>query len=270
MAHNGGHAWPIGLAAIAFWLVTGCHQEPWTIECLSLSGPVHRDNAIAIADVLRSTPGVRTDEVYVRHDDDASTVYYGRYERRIDSRTGARKISDVLRADMKLIQTLVDDRGRRLFIGARMVPEPLPNVGPPEWNLTKADGEYTLQVAVFFRDENILDHKQVAVDYCAALRKKGYQAYYHHGDASSVVTVGLFGEDAVSEERSKVRYIQVPGEDGPETRSITVRGYSDEVLALQRKESFAYNLTNGNIWYTRQDGRRTPVQSALVRLPGRE
>ena len=49
-----------------------------------------------------------------------------------------------------MIKELVDDHGRRLLVGARMVPSPLPVEERPEWDLRNADGLYTLQIAAFF------------------------------------------------------------------------------------------------------------------------
>lgn len=228
---------------------TGLRGEPWTIECLRLSDAEHQASAEAIADVLRQTAGINGKGVSVRHETDSSTIYYGTYYRKIDRMRGTREIPAALQKDLGVIKELYDDRGRRIFLGARMVARPVPDVGPPEWNLENVQGVYSLQVAVFFATLKVPNYKKAAVDQAAALRKKSYQAYYHHGQSKSVVTVGVFGSDAV-----------VVDNEGR-------LGYSAEVHALQRKENFRYNMTNGAVWTASLDGQRAPVRSLLVRIP---
>ena len=238
-------------ANLAILACAGCQTmrgEPWTIECLELPGPDHQTHATAIADVLRGTDGIDPEKVRVRHADDGSRVYYGRYLRRIDRLRGIRDIPEALRRDLEMIKELYDDRGRRIFLGARMVPMPIEDKGPPEWNLENVEGEYTLQVAVFFAAPEVPDFKQAAVSCARELRASGYEAYYHHGRSKSIVTVGVFGPGAV-------------------VRRGNVIDYSDEVRALQRQENFAYNLTNGAVWTASVDGEQAPVRSLLVRIP---
>jgi len=238
----------VGLALLGTGGCRSMSGEPWTIECLELSGPDHQAHARAIADVLRRTAGIDSRQVKVRQDEGTSAIYYGRYHRNIDRLRGVREIPPDLKRDLELIKELSDDQGRRLFLAARMVPEPVPDKGPESWNLEKADGEYTLQVAVFFPAPEVSDFKQAAVDFAAELRRRGYPAYYHHGESKSVVTVGSWGSEAVVERGGRV-------------------GYSDEVRELQQKETFAYNLTNGAIWTASVDGEKAPVRSLLVKIP---
>jgi len=247
MARAGG----ISFVLLLVMLIGGCrsmHGEGWTIECIELGGPDHRTNAGAVADALRMTPGVDPEEVSVRATHGTSAVLYGRYLRKIDRLRGTREIPDDLKRDLKMIKELTDEHGRRLFLAARMVPEPIADKGPDHWNLENASGEYTLQVAVFFPSPQVDDFKQAAVDYVAELRRKGYEAFYHHGESKSVVTVGVFGPDAVVTSGGRV-------------------GYSAQVRELQRKESFAYNVTNGAIWTAKVGGEEAPVRSLLVRIP---
>lgn len=258
------------LVACAAAAITGCASEPWTIECLTLSGSTHRQTAVAVADVLRNTPGVLPANVYILHDQQDSSIYHGTYQRRINRRTGQRPVPEELRADLAMLKELADDQGRHLFIGATMVIEPLPDVGRPEWNLLNVEGEYTLQVAAFFRDHDLHNFKQAAAEYCASLRNKGYPAYYHHGESISVVTIGVFGHEALDEQSSTVRFVQVPADGGMETKRIVLKGYSHAVKKLRQKEAFAFNLNNGRIWNSIQNGKKLPVQSALVKIPKRE
>ena len=233
--------------------IAGCRGpggEPWTIECLELQGPGSRDAALAIADVLRQTEGIDGHGVHVRHDDESTRIYYGKYDRRIDRIRGLREIPEDLKTDLALVKELYDDRGRRIFLGARMVPQPVDDAGPREWDLQNVDGVYSLQVAVFFATTRVPDYKQAAADYVSALRKKGYQAYYHHGQSKSVVTVGVFGPEAVINRQGQL-------------------DYSNQVRELQRKEDFAYNLNNGAVWKAIVDGHEAQVRSLLVRIPPR-
>ncbi len=246
----------LGVIASLGWTVVllplvGCQRgEPWTIECIQLSGPQHRESAAAIADVLRKTEGVDAADIAAVHDESSSTIYYGTYHRDINPESGSRQIPEALKYDLNAIKGLVDDQGRRLFLAARMVPKPLPDVGHSEWNLENVDGEYSLQVAVFFPSPEIRDRKKAAVDYVAKLRKKHYDAFYHHGPSASIVTVGVFGRNAVRERGGRL-------------------DYGDEVRALQRKENFVYNLTNGAVWNATIDGERSVVRSLLVKIPKR-
>ncbi|MCH8878553.1 MAG: hypothetical protein IID34_01565, partial [Planctomycetes bacterium] len=224
--------------------------EPWTIECLILRDPDRRASAETIADVLRRTAGIRSDDVRVGHQGDVSTVWYSTYYRRIDRRAGTREIPDALRQDLTMIKELVDDHGRRLLVGARMVPSPLPVEERPEWDLRNADGRYTLQVAAFFTAPEVSNHKMAAVQYVEQLRKEGYEAYYHLGEAKSVVTIGAFGSEALVNRGGHL-------------------GYSERVRALQREGHFAYNLTNGRIWHQVVGANKAPVGSRLVAIPNR-
>lgn len=225
--------------------------EPWTIECLSLRNPGHEQNTEAIAKVLRSADGIRGANVTVFHDAEESRILYGKYYRNIDRERGIREIPTSLRSDLAMIKNLYDDRGRRMFIGARMIRQPVPDVGPPEWNLDNADGVFSLQVAVFEPSAKFENHKQAAADYASQLRSLGHEAYYHHGEATSEVMVGAFGADAVTIQNKRT-------------------AYSPEVRRLQQIDIFKYNLVNGQIWHLIDGGRKVPVPSQLVPIPRRD
>lgn len=242
-------------AALGALFLTGCQPamrgEPWTIECLALRGRERSRNAETVAEVFRQADGIDGKRVFVRHTDDASTIYYGRYFRRIDRDRGKRDVPRELVNDLNLVREMGDDRGRRIFLAARMIREPMADVGPPDWNLANTDGVYTLQVAAFEPTPEQPNFKRAAVEHARLLRENGYEAYYHHGLATSEVTLGVFGADAVINRDGKI-------------------DYSSEVRVLQRKEQFRYNLTNGAIWYAIVDGQKAPVRSLLVRIPQRE
>jgi len=229
----------------------GGKGAPWTIQCLELSGPYRVQNAEQVAETLRRTPDIRPKDVFVRDESDGyARLYYGRYYRRTDPKTGKRPVPAAMRKDLDLLKQLVDSSGRPYFLRALPVREPTPDVGNPDWALSRARGVYTLQVAAFEPTDDFVEYKQAAAEFCALLREKGYEAYYRHSSAGSVVTVGVFGSDAV-----------VTAADG---RTY----YSPQVLALQREELLKYNLVNGGIYKVRNaDGVFIPMPSRLVRIP---
>ena len=206
--------------------------------------------------------------------DGFARLYYGTYYRRTDPKTGKRPIPPQMRKDLDFLKQLVDQAGHPYFLGALPVRMPTPDVGNPEWALARAQGVYTLQVAVFEPVDDFFEYKQAAAEFCAWLRKKGYEAYYYHGRAGSVVTVGSFGHDAVvtgaggAPQQSSYAMGKVLGSKAVVTETDGSTNYSAEVLALQRDELLKYNLVNGAIYKIRNNqGVLVPVPSRLVRIP---
>jgi hypothetical protein len=218
---------------------------------LELSGPYRAQHAEQFAETLKRTPGIRPKDVFVRDESDGyARLYYGTYYRRTDPKTGKRPIPEQMRKDLDFLKQLVDATGRPYFLGALPVRMPTPDVGDPQWALSSVQGMYTLQVAAFEPTDNFAEYKQAAAEFCALLREKGHQAFYHHGKTGSEVTVGAFGPNAV-----------VTAADG---RTY----YSADVLALQRDELLKYNLVNGGIYKIRNnEGVLVPVPSLLVKIP---
>lgn len=230
---------------------------PWTILCLEMKGEFARDHIETIARTLRETRGISRDEVVVSHDEDGtSRLYHGRYLRRMEGKTRKRSIPKRMASDLKLIKELGAGPGQYLFIGATMVPYPIPDVGNPDWALASVDAAatYSLQVAVFEPTDEMWDFKCTAARYCEMLRDRGFEAYYHHSRASSVVTVGLFGEEAVINQPQGLPR------------------YSHAVRALQRQdELMRYNRLNGAAYRARDDaGQMSLVPSRLVHIPRSE
>lgn len=237
----------------------GSKGAPWTIFCLELQGEARHANIEQIADTLRNTPGIRSKDVFIRDDEDGFVrLYYGTYYRKTDPKSGKQSTPKQLTEDMKLIKQL-GAGGQLFFLRALTVRMPTSNVGDPRWRLSDAPGLYSLQVGVFEPTDEFLEFKQAAADYCKLLRERGYEAYYHHTDAASMVTVGSFGEEAL-----------IPQQGKPPI-------YSPKVTALQNAdELLKYNLLNGSIYrasLTISDGARSEkarVPSQLVYIPGRE
>ena len=245
------------VAGLLLVVSTGCQTTakgtPWTIMCTELNGP-HAEQLVSdMADSLRRTPGIRPDEVhYLRGTDGSVCLYYGTYHRRANPETGKRTMPRQLVRDLELIKSLGSGDRQYFFRQAMIMRQPFPNVGNPAWDLADAVGRYTLQVAVFEPTDDVPNYKQAAAEYCAELRRQGLPAYYHHGSACSMVTVGLFGEHAILRRGGQPTY-------------------SAEVLALQRNPLCQYNLLNGSPYRPIVGGQAlAPVPSQLVLLPGQE
>jgi hypothetical protein len=229
----------------------GSKGAPWTIQCLEVQGQARMRQIEPFAESLRRTTGIRPKDVFVRDESDGfARLYYGTYYRRTDPKTRKRSTPPQLQTDMELIKQLSSESGQRYFLQALAVRMPMPNVGNPQWVLSRATGVYSLQVAVFEPNDDFWEHKQAAAEYCEFLRKKGHEAYYHHASASSMVTVGSFGSEAV---------VNMPQ---------GLPKYSAAVLALQKDDLLKYNLLNGGVYYVRDGkGGRTAVPSRLVEIP---
>jgi hypothetical protein len=254
-----------GLAVVA--ALAGCAQsERWTILCLELEGPGAEATARQIAQVLRRTPQIDARSIRVLPETDGAkaNIYYGSYERRIDPRTGARSIPAAMERDMVLLKELADPDGLRYFLRARKVPFPSADVGRPEWDLRRADGVYTLQVAVYFNTDKMRQRKKAAAEKTRQLRARGLEAYYYHGPTRSLVTVGSFGEDALLDQVGQVRHIEIGGQ-----RRQVAHHYAPDVVELQKHADCRYNLTNDDIWHDvdQRTGQRYTVRSMLVRIP---
>ena len=229
----------------------GSKGAPWTIRCLEIQGPARMRQIEPFAESLRRTAGIRPKDVFIRDESDGfARLYYGTYYRRTDPKTRKRSTPPQLQTDMELIKQLGNESGQRYFLQALAVRMPMADVGNPQWALYRATGVYSLQVAVFEPNDDFWEYKQAAAEYCEFLRKKGYEAYYHHASAASMVTVGSFGPDAV---------VNMPQ---------GLPKYSSAVLALQKDDMLKYNLLNGGVYYVRDGkGGRTPVPSRLVEIP---
>jgi hypothetical protein len=227
---------------------------PWTIRCLEAKGPNRISYLREVADTLKQTPGIRPDDVFIRDESDGyARLYYGTYYRQLNPRTGNHADSQPMRRDLELLRQLGTTDGRRYFMQALPVRMPQPDVGNPAWDLRNLDATYSLQVAVFEPTDTFIEYKQAAVEYCEYLRGEGHEAYFFHAPASSYVTVGAFGPDAVR-----------TGADG-------LTYYSPQVRALQQNELFKYNVLNGAVYRVRGPGGvSAPVESRLVEVPRRE
>jgi len=226
--------------------------EQWTIQCIEFPQRDHRLYCEQVAETLRHTPGIRSDDVRCQHDasTNSSRLIYGTYERRVDPRTDTRSTPPQLTTDLQLIADLGDEQGRRFFVHARMVQLGEMYDGPSEWALENAEGEYTLQIAAFFPELGFNEPRRAAVEIVRQFRREGVEAFFHFAGQKASVTVGVFGADAVREDG-----------DG---RIV----YSAEVQALQRKrKEFGFNYENGQKRTKIVEGKSYPPYSFLVRIP---
>lgn len=241
-------------------------REKWTIECNEFRGESHEDTADTLATSLKHVSGLHPDQVKVQHEKERSRIFYGSYDLQYVEAKGDGEghtrgdviidISPEVKTDLDFIRKLAI-ADRYPFFAARPIPEPSPDVGPPEWNLKNAKGVYTLNVGVTFPTATMHDYKTAAIEWVKDLRSRGHEAYYYHDPISSKtsICVGTFGEDAL-----------IDTGDGR-------TGYSQAVRALRDKEDeFKYNLENGYKTFriaTDENGKRMkmPNWSFLVKIP---
>ena len=233
----------LGVWTLTISILSGCSAtgQKWSIQCVELVGSEHRVLCDQLAASLRNTPGMRASQVHPVHQDakNRSRLCYGKYTRRTDPQTGKLHIPAKMAQELAIIKNLTDASGQRIFLGARMVPYPTPDVGDPRWDIGRAPGKHTLQVAVFYETDDFHERKQAAAAYVAQLRQQGFEAYYHHGETASEVTVGSFGED--------------------------LREAAPEVTRL--REHFKYHLENGRYKWNRLGDERYRVKPMVMGIP---
>jgi len=229
-------------------------EEEWTILCLELRDANHRTVAERLAEALRAVKGLDPKAVRVEHTDEASRITYGRYRKHADPKTGELTFPDKFRREINLIRHLA--AGKRFpFAEALPVLIRAKSVGPPEWDVHNARGPYTLQIAVFFNTATFRQRRQAAVQYVQQLREQGFEAYYWHQDARSLVFVGNFPSR--------------PERLSPDRQRILAEQEAATLVA--RNEEFRYMTFNGYPHRTRTvTGRWVRDTSLLVEVPRRE
>jgi hypothetical protein len=217
---------------------------------------VFRDPATHVKDATdfqeRLAKHAKWKGLFVLHKLGHSELYWGRYP-----------TVDAAAKNLTAAKAYRPPSGQPIFAQAITVPLPKPDIGPPEHNLKNAKGAYSLLVAVFKDVPEIkyYNRRQKAVQACEALRKEGYEAYFHHGPAVSDVTIGTFKPDSVR---------VVWRETGAQLEIL-----DPQISRLQQR--FEWLLMNGNtISFIRRDPRTGQAVSKerrrtyLVRIPGYE
>lgn len=245
----------------------GIDEDAWAIRCIGVSGQQRFTQSKSLADSLRKSGGVRADLVQIFDEDGVSSIYYGRYVRDFDER-GAERFRPDPSKDLNYIRSLsfqLSDAPVWPFVHATMAA--LPTVSKfAEWELTRAPGYWSLQVAVFYNTEDMKSRKTAAEEYCRLLRQQGEEAYFHHGDLNSCVFIGAFPKEAIQTFRKENELTGVV-----EFREKIV---DERMLALQRK--YPHNTHNGAIFYEVSSDprtgakRRDPHTSFAVRIPAKK
>jgi hypothetical protein len=165
--------------------------DGWAIVLEYARGTDHARTAAQRRLILAREIG--RDDLAVRSRPDGSAVVLGSYASASDPRA---------QQDLDWVRTLT--RGKSTPFARAFLLPPTPTESAetsenPEWNLatvrdTRAGDNkaYTLQVAVFDGAGNLARARSMAEAYTAELRRTGEEAYFFHGHALSVVTVGLF------------------------------------------------------------------------------
>ena len=173
-----------------------------TILLCLVPGPNHVADAEAYKDTVAKATGWR--DVYVVHKAQWSELYRGRYL----SMPQAQR-------DLKRTKVWRDARGLLPFAQALVMPLPAEQVGPPEWNLQRTSGVFTVTVAEFYDvpEASYVGRKDFAVQSCRELRSQGLEAYYYHGPLKSFVCIGSFPESSypsIQEKGTVTRVIRDP------------------------------------------------------------
>ena len=180
----------------------GAAGAQWTLYCQAVAGPAHVEQAKAIKDQLIAATAVKgLKDWHVIHQESESVVYYGFYRTINEKDAGGakdRKEGQRAQADRQQIAGMQDQQGNRIFEHVFFVELPAPDPeAPPEWNLSNANGFFTLQIAAY---KDSPQRKQAAVDAVRQARAEGVEAYYYHGETTSSVCIGAWPRGAVREQ----------------------------------------------------------------------
>ena len=246
-------------------------EDIWTIRCIEVPGPTRHQLSKSYGDALRKVKGLKADLVQVIDSEGKSIVYYGKYRQVHDSKTGEDTYKPDPKNDLELIRKLSflspNNDGTSTpvwpFYLATIDTLPLASSVPAEWNLLKAKGYWSLQVGVFYNQNEMRQRRYAAEQYCKLLRDQGQEAYYHHGSERSAVFVGVYPKEALQSVRSTNALTGLP--------EFSMRIVDERMLAAQRRNP--NNIENGAIAYdietNRENGekQRVPRPSFAVEIP---
>ncbi len=124
-------------------------------------------------------------DLFVVHKVGWSELYRGKY-----------MSMEEAQGDLKKVKAWRDSLGAQPFTMAMVMALPGKEVGPPEWNLLRTTGVFTMVVAEFYDvpEASYVGRKDFAVRCCREFRAEGLEAYYYHGPAKSFVCIGSFPE----------------------------------------------------------------------------
>ena len=211
----------------------GAAGGEWSIILVGYQGEGAKEAAAEIAQRVRTTGGLP--EAYVEEHGKSWVVAYGRYR----DATAPAAI-----ADLQRIKDLVINNQKPFAAAVLAPPENIPG-SQPEFDLRQVKGRmgdwalYSLQVGVYGREDmgrptaaELAQYRQAAEQAVVQLRREGDPAYYYHGTTSSMVTVGVFGEDDFDP--------ATPGLESP--------------LLVRMRTKYPHNLLNGKALRERMPG----------------
>ncbi len=228
-------------------------RQGWTIVLSAFRGADAVENATRLQQQVRVTPELR--DAFVEQRGQSVILGLGRFAQATDA--DAKRTLEVVHS---LSGTAAgSSEVQRPFASAFLAPPDLATLvgGRPEYNLTQAqrdygkDALYTLQVGVYGNVDpkkqstpaDIAEFRRLAEEGATRLRKEGELAFYYHGDTKSMVTIGVFGNEAVGK---------------TEPRSLR-----------ELRQRFPHNLYNGAGIRVRRAGQEVVQPSVMVKIPAR-
>ena len=194
--------WTLAVASVlCCWAAQGCgdagavqaggrrftsddYRTWYTIRLRVFRGDRHADEAAKYQQSIAKLTG--WNDLLVAAEGDQSIVCWGKYDS-IKKNKAQRRLA-------KAKAWAAPPNGAKIFQFALIVPLRGANPGPPEWDLANASGAHTVKVAEFYDvpESGYVGRKKFALEYCRELRKRDYEAYFHHGLFKSIVTIGTF------------------------------------------------------------------------------
>jgi hypothetical protein len=268
----------------------------WTISCFPVQGPAHVEDSKRMKQAL--VQKTKRTDWYIVHGKDQSNLYFGFY-RSVDP-NDRKHAAEAARAqaDLRVVQEVRDAVGNTPFARGAFVSLDAPDpTAVAEWNLFNVDRAlaprderrafWSLQIMAF-RGEKL--RKEAAVQACRDLRAQGIEAYYHHGDAVSSVTVGKWPVSAVKAQNRTdeakdvaaadpgtnlvVTNVPLPDTlearplDGRRSVSVAPKLEVQDPTLLAAMQKFPSHAVNYEIGVTRgQNGKVIEDPSFLVEIP---
>jgi hypothetical protein len=278
------HLHRCGVAIVALGLLAGAgpstaeaggpDEETWSIRCITLQGANRADMVKRYLDALKKAKGIKAKLVETVQDPDGTAVFYGRYQREYNSKGEGAGFKPDPKQDLELIRSfsmrIKDEAGQSRdiwpFYLATMDILPTFKSQHPEWNLANADGYWALHVAVFYNTSEFRNRRTAAEQYCALLREKGEQAWYHHATVNSSVYIGPYPKEAVAEIHS----------ENALKNQVTNKLRIVDPRMLEAQKRYPTSIQNGStIFEIRRDREgqikdRVPSPSFVVMMPKAE
>jgi hypothetical protein len=250
------------------------NEDTWAIRCITDRGPDRVRNIDLLAGALRQVKGLDAKLVVAIHGDEESSLYYGRYERTFNSAREQHEYKPDPSKALELIRALNVANSRLAesdpnnwpfrFATIAQLPVAAATEGRPEWNLENVSGSWSVHVAVFYNNDKMTQRKTAAVEYCALLRSQGVEAYYHHGEDKSSVSVGVFPRDSVA----------VVEETDPYTGNLNVKYVIVDKRIEEVMRAHPHSYENGYLVSIRKQDpaspggyKKIPTPSFIIRLP---